>query len=150
MHVRGERLIFPTSVALQVAGVFVAYIMLCALALSIRQEPKPEFGPLAIMFVFVFAGFSVLFRSIEVGREGLTKKFWWKRDTIRWSEANDFLRLKNGSYVIQAESKRLQLDRRYADFEVLVLEICKQLSERQKKEQPPSEGRNEGASEDPE
>lgn len=150
MHVRGERLIFPTSVALQVAGVFVAYIMLCALALSVRQEPKLEFGPLAIMLVFVFAGFSVLARSIEVDREGLAKRFLWIRHKILWSEANDFLRLRNGSYVIQAESKRLLLDRRYADFEILVLEICKQINDRQKLVEPPSEGPNGAVSEDSE
>ena len=147
IHTRGERLIFPTSVALQVAGVFVAYIMLCLLALSIRQEPNLEFGAVAIMLVFVFAGLSTLYRSIEVDREGLTKKFLWIRHKILWSETLDFLRLRDGSYVIQAESKRLKLDRRYADFEILVLEICKQLNDRHKTEQPPLEGRNDGAPE---
>lgn len=63
------------------------------------------------MFVFVFAGFSVLFRSIEV---------------------DGIVRFKDGTYAVAGESKRLRFERRYAHFELPVLEICKKLDARRR------------------
>jgi hypothetical protein len=134
MHPRGERLIFPTSIGLQVAGVFAAYPMICLFVWSLKQPNRPEPGAFIIMLLFAMAGFSVLFRSIEIDGEGLSKKFLWKTQKISWSEANDLTRFRNGTYGVSGDARHLRFDRRYADFELLILEICRRLDAKHTKE----------------
>ena len=113
--------------------------MMCAMALTLKQERRVEPGPLFVMLLFVFAGFSVLFRSIEIDNESFSKQFLWTRRKILWSDASDLIRLKNGTYALAGESKYLPFDRRYADLEIMILEIVKRLNEKRMAEMAATE-----------
>ncbi|MGH9734968.1 MAG: hypothetical protein ACRD8A_10315 [Candidatus Acidiferrales bacterium] len=131
MHLRGDRIVFPTTTLWQVAGVFVAYVCTGFVVISVRQRPGVQWKVILIAVVFAFAGISVLFREIRVDRQCFEKKFLWMSEKIDWAEATDLSRTKHRAWVISGGLKRISVSRYYADFELLILDIVKRMNSSQ-------------------
>lgn len=128
MHLRGDRIVFPTTTLWQIAGVFVAYVCTGFVVISMRQSQGLQWEVILLAVLFAFAGLSVLFREIQVDAEGFRKKFLWKTEQISWIESESLDRAKNRSWIISGGLKRISFDRYYADFELLILEIAKRIN----------------------
>jgi uncharacterized protein YjbI with pentapeptide repeats len=123
-YIRGERTIFPTAAMLQVAGVFVAYVMAVMLLYAASTHKRMEPQVVFLMALFFVAGISVLFRQVELDPEGLTKRYLFFKRRVRWSEVQSAKRLSDGSWILIGGFRRLVLDRHYCDFELLILQIA--------------------------
>jgi len=142
MHVRGDRIVFPTSTGWQLAGILVLLPFIAmAINMATGHMGKREWGPAVISLVFSFAGVSVLFREVQLDRDGFTKRLLWRTEKIQWQEAEELTRLENRSWVLSGGLKRIVFNRQYADFELLVLEALNRLNA---KRETPATDRGEG------
>lgn len=131
MHLRGDRIVFPTTTLWQIAGVFVAYVFAGFTVISVRQRPGVQWEVILVAIVFAFAGISILFREIRVDGQCFEKKFLWMSEKIDWAEAMDLSRTKHRAWVVSGGLKRISFSRYYADFELLILDIVKRMNSSQ-------------------
>jgi hypothetical protein len=134
----GDLVIFPTSTFLQVGGIFVAFVIGSMLIFAFLAQKRAEPQVLLMMILLFFVGLSVLFRQVELDPEGITVRYTWFKQRMRWSEIQSAHRLGNGSWLLLGGFRRMKLDRHYSDFELLVLGIARQLESRQNAAQRPS------------
>jgi uncharacterized protein YjbI with pentapeptide repeats len=127
-YVRGERIIFPTSAMLQVAGVFVAYVLGVMLLYTAGTHKRMEPQAVFMIALFFVAGISVLFRQVELDPEGLTKRYLFFKRRVRWSEVQFAKRLSDGSWILIGGFRQLVLDRHYCDFELLILNLADRIN----------------------